>query len=83
MALIATAASSVMADSTVIWRSKRDSQKSELRGSSTKNKAGHKRKGGKSYQDLFSTVIFLLNLFAEVSLRQTKVLSHLPTVLEQ
>lgn len=46
MALIATAASSVMADSTVIWRSKRDSQKSELRGSSTKNKAGHKRKGG-------------------------------------
>lgn len=38
---------------------------------------------GGPYQDLLSTVILLLNLLAKVSLRQTKVLSHLPTVLEQ
>lgn len=40
-------------------------------------------KMGATYQDLFSTVVFLLNLLAKVSLRQTEVLSHLPTVLEQ
>lgn len=34
-------------------------------------------------QDLLSTVILLLNLLAKVSLRQTKVLSHLPAILEQ
>ena len=38
---------------------------------------------GAPYQNLFSTVVFLLNLLAKVSLRQTEVLSHLPTVLEE
>lgn len=83
MALIATAASSVMADSTVIWESTGKGVMSECKAGEEAQRTKLGTKLGAPYQDLFSTVVFLLNLLAKVSLRQTEVLSHLPTVLEQ
>lgn len=76
MALIATAASSVMADSTVIC------EQEEVRNLSLemkhKEESWAQKEEGGPYQDLLSTVVLLLNLLAKVSLRQMKVLFLAP-----
>lgn len=83
MALMATAASSFIADRTLIWKT----QAKKAIGPPELHKCSYKvvwlMYSKDIYQYLLSSFILALDLFAQVSLRNSQVFSDLTTILEQ